>query len=81
MTQTSYPSDLFLQSIHDAINAQIKIEVDKAINDAHEEIKKKVPEIISSLSLRAIGALRVDRFAPEMVLVIKWDDVQNKDII
>lgn len=74
---TSYPSDLFMKSLRDAIQDSVQSEVEKAIEEAKERLHRRIPEIVATLAIQAHAAIKVDRFAPEIVLTIKWPEVEK----
>jgi hypothetical protein len=63
--------DSFTKAIKKAIDMEIEEAVKIATSKARDELEKRIPEIVSGISIRIMKRVNIERMADELVIHIK----------
>lgn len=68
-------SEFLERAISSAINEEIDLAVKKAIEDAQETIRQRVPEIVASLCLRVQKVMSIETFRDELLVHVRIEGI------
>lgn len=74
---TPAPEDMFIKAVRDAVKERLNRITEEEFAAATERVKKRIPDVISSVSLQLFSAMSYERMGTEVLLKVKLDGWQK----
>lgn len=71
------PEDMVIKAIRDAVRERLDKITEEEFAAATERVKKRIPDVISSVSLQLFSALSYERMGTEVLMKVKVEGWQK----
>lgn len=71
------PEDIFVKAVREAVREKLDKITEEEFAAATDRIRKRIPDVISSVSLQLFSAMSYERMGTDVLLKVKLDGWQK----